>query len=82
MSLSLLEKWVKVTFFCTGSILTVYIAFSTLGLVSNSKIHYANFALGIMILSGIYGLQTLLEERKKKNITKNFLFASFVIIGW
>ena len=65
MNAASVEKWVKSLFVALGTTLTVYIAFSTLGYISNSKVHYANFALGIMILSSLYGVQNLFDEFRK-----------------
>ena len=65
MNAASFEKWVKLLFVLLGIILTVTIAFSTLGYISNSKVHYANFALGIMVLSALYGVLNLFDEFKK-----------------
>jgi len=77
-----LEKWVKLAFVISGSLLTIYIGFSTLGLVSNSKVHYANFAVGIMLLSSIYGVQTLIEQREKCQSERIFwLRGGLLLVG-
>ena len=76
------EKWVKVLFVSLGIILTVTIAFSTLGFISNSKVHYANFMLGIMILSSLYGVQDLFKESREHGYKRLFLFrCGLLIIG-
>ena len=77
-----LEKWAKVLFVSLGIILTVTIAFSTLGFISNSKVHYANFMLGIMILSSLYGVQDLFKEPGEHGYKRLFLFrCGLLIIG-
>ena len=76
------EKWAKVLFVSLGIILTVTIAFSTLGFISNSKVHYANFMLGIMILSSLYGVQDLFKEPREHGYKRLFLFrCGLLIIG-
>ena len=76
------EKWAKVLFVSLGIILTVTIAFSTLGFISNSKVHYANFMLGIMILSSLYGVQDLFKESREHGYERLFLFrCGLLIIG-
>ena len=76
------EKWAKVLFVSLGIILTVTIAFSTLGFISNSKVHYANFMLGIMILSSLYGVQDLFKESREHGYKRLFLFrCGLLIIG-
>ena len=74
MNAESIEKWTKALFIALGTILTVYIAFSTLGYVSNSKVHYANFALGIMVLSSLYGVQNLFDEFRKEASPKKTYF--------
>ena len=75
MNAESIEKWTKALFIALGTILTVYIAFSTLGYVSNSKVHYANFALGIMVLSSLYGVQNLFDEFRKEASPKKTYFS-------
>ena len=76
------EKWAKVLFVSLGIILTITIAFSTLGFISNSKVHYANFMLGIMILSSLYGVQDLFKEPREHGYKRLFLFrCGLLIIG-
>jgi TRAP transporter 4TM/12TM fusion protein len=76
------EKWVKLLFVSLGIILTVTIAFSTLGYISNSKVHYANFALGIMVLSALYGVLNLFDEFRKNSYQRAFFFrAGILLVG-
>ena len=82
MNTANLEKWAKVLFVSLGIILTVTIAFSTLGFISNSKVHYANFMLGIMILSSLYGVQELFKEAGEHGSKRRFWFrCGLLIIG-
>ena len=73
MNVASLEKWVKILFVSLGIILTVTIAFSTLGYISNSKVHYANFALGIMLLSALYAVLNY-SMTLEKTVTRGDLF--------
>jgi len=76
------EKWVKLLFVSLGIILTVTIALSTLGYISNSKVHYANFALGIMVLSALYGVLNLFDEFRKNSYQRAFFFrAGLLLVG-
>ena len=72
MNAASVEKWVKLLFVSLGIILTVTIALSTLGYISNSKVHYANFALGIMVLSALYGVLNLFDEFRKNSYQRAF----------
>ena len=80
MNAASFEKWVKILFVSLGIILTVTIAFSTLGYISNSKVHYANFVLGIMVLSALYGAQNLFEEFKKNSYQRTLFFRSGLLL--
>ena len=82
MNAASFEKWVKLLFVSLGIILTVTIAFSTLGYISNSKVHYANFALGIMVLSALYGVLNLFDEFRKNSYQRAFFFrAGILLVG-
>ena len=82
MNAASFEKWVKILFVSLGIILTVTIAFSTLGYISNSKVHYANFALGIMVLSALYGVLNLFDEFRKNSYQRAFFFrAGLLLVG-
>ena len=82
MNAASFEKWVKLLFVSLGIILTVTIAFSTLGYISNSKVHYANFALGIMVLSALYGVLNLFDEFRKNSYQRAFFFrAGLLLVG-
>ena len=80
MNAASFEKWVKILFVSLGIILTVNIAFSTLGYISNSKVHYANFVLGIMVLSALYGVLNLFEEFKKNSYQRTLFFRSVLLL--
>ena len=80
MNAASFEKWVKILFVSLGIILTVTIAFSTLGYISNSKVHYANFVLGIMVLSALYGVLNLFEEFKKNSYQRTLFFRSVLLL--
>ena len=82
MNAASFEKWVKILFVSLGIILTVTIAFSTLGYISNSKVHYANFVLGIMVLSALYGVLNLFDEFRKNSYKRAFIFrAGLLLVG-
>ena len=82
MNAASFEKWVKLLFVSLGIILTVTIAFSTLGYISNSKVHYANFALGIMVLSALYGVLNLFDEFRKNSYQRAFFYrAGILLVG-
>ena len=80
MNMISIQKWVKILFVALGTILTVYIAFSTLGYISNSKVHYANFTLCIMLLSSLYGIQILVDEFNKHTNRKVFYFRAWLLL--
>ena len=52
----------RTVFVLAGTVLTAYIGLATFGYISNSKVHYANFVLAIMLLGAIHGVEVLLGE--------------------
>ncbi|MGI9384634.1 MAG: TRAP transporter permease [Methyloligellaceae bacterium] len=83
MTLSRLETTVKAAFVLVGTALTLYIGFTTFGFISNSKVHYANFVLAILVMSAIYGAQVLIEEIGKagRMSARLWLRLSILVIG-
>ena len=65
MNTSKLTDMTRTAFVLCGTVLTAYIGLATFGFISNSKVHYANFVLAIMLLSSIYGVEVLLGEHAK-----------------
>lgn len=70
----------------TGMGLSLYVMIAILGFVSSSAVHYTNFVLVILILSGIVGLRMLVDEKIKNSINKWWyarlaLVASGTILG-
>jgi len=74
------EKFLKFIFTFFGVLLTIYIGVATFGLISNSKVHYANFVLAILFLSSIYGAIVLLEEFKKNLNSRAVLYFRFSLL--
>ena len=66
-----IESILKFSFASVGLLLTTYIGFATFGLISNSKVHYANFVMAILTLSSIYGAIVWLEDLNKQ-VQKKF----------
>ena len=80
MNISTLQEILKTLFLITGSLLTLYIAFATFGFINNSKIHYANFVLAILLLSSIYGFQLVLKDYINiKKLNKRLFFRLLLI---
>ena len=65
MNTSKLLDVTRTVFVLVGTVLTAYIGLATFGFISNSKVHYANFVLAIMLLSTIYGVEVLIGEHAK-----------------
>lgn len=77
-----LEKATRILFVLVGTALTVYIGLATTGFVSNTKVHYANFVLVIIVMSAIHGLQVLLKEHaESRRFTAKLAFRSLLLLS-
>ena len=53
---------VENSFIALGTILTLYIAISVFGFISNSKVYYATFVFFIMCMSSLHAFKELLDD--------------------
>ena len=72
---------VHLLFVLTGVLLSASIAVALFGYVRSSSAHYANFVLGIAIMSGLLGLRNLLDECLESNRGKYYYPRWLIALG-
>lgn len=80
MTIRNLDSIIKILFSSIGLGLTIYIAFATFGLISNSKVHYANFVMSILVLSALYGGIIWIDELQKDKKQKTVIYFRLFIL--
>lgn len=72
---------IRFLFAVTGLLLSISIAAALFGYIRSSSAHYSGFVLGIVIMSGLVGLRSLLDEHLENNRSRYFYIKCIVALG-